>query len=158
MRSYLAIAVLLLAVQVVLLAGASAQDSTTYSMRYTSVAGGGDTSSSGNYENEVIVSQESPTGVTSFCNSGFVNSLGFWTIPGDVSAAPQLFVMQSPGSPQDVELFWTGQAETFAVYRGLDPMNVVVPTNLIAVPTTCFEFDDQAPTSGVVFYNVIPVP
>ena len=57
-----------------------AQESTSFSMDRITATAGGQSVSSTNYESTILAVQDSPSGAASFCNSGYVSSLGFFSV------------------------------------------------------------------------------
>ena len=134
---------------------ATAQQSANFSMDRISVTAVANTASSTNFETTVVVGQNSPSGASSFCNTGFINSTGFWSVLGDLPVPIQLRVDKNT-DPTAVDLMWTGADDTFQLFRSTSPVNVTDPTNLQLETPLCDASDTDASGSNILFYNVIP--
>ncbi len=104
----------------------------------------------------MTIGQDSPAGASSFCNTGFIASIGFWSVLGDLPVPIWLQVAKNPADPSAVELSWSGAHDAFEVYRAVSAQNVLDPTNLFTQTSSCAVSDDRALASNIIFYNVIP--
>ena len=138
---------------------ASAQQSESSSMDRIVLTAVGNTASSSNFETTVVIGQDSPSGASSFCNSGFVNSLGFWSVLGDLPVPIQLHLDKSDGDPSVVDLSWSGADDVFQLFRSASPVNLVdSPENLYLETSLCDAIDDRASASNLLFYLVVRKP
>ena len=145
-----------------LICGASpmslAQQSESFIMDRVSIVAVGSAASSASHETVVTVGQVSLAGASSFCNRGFVNSVGFWSVLGDLPVPTQLQVDKNDADPSTVELLWTGTNETFELFRSTSPANVAQSMNLHLATSLCEASDTDTTMSGIVFYKVVPMP
>ena len=137
---------------------AQAQESASFRMERVTVAGGATTASSANFDNSVTTTQVGLVGSASFCNAGFVDSLGFWSVLGDVATPIRLDVRLNEPSPPDVDLFWAGSADEFQVFRAFDAADVLNPNSLFLETTNCDAQDAMHSAATVIFYFVQPKP
>ena len=138
-----------------------AQQSTNFSMDRISVAAVGTTASSTNFETTVVAGQDSPSGASSSCNLGFTNSLGFWSVLGDLPVPIELHLDKNDSDPSVVELSWSGADDVFYLLRSDSPVNLVEnppEENLYLETLLCDAIDDQASASDLLFYLVVPEP
>ena len=154
MRKYLLIVVTL----VLCLPLVAAQESASFRMDRLTVAGGAGSSSSTSFAMTVLAASEGPVGSSSFCNAGFVNTLGFWSVLGNAQVPVRLQVGLVPETPADVDLAWTGAADTFEVYRADLPEDVLNSNNLLEETAVCEAEDSLASSADLLFYKVIPKP
>ncbi len=133
-----------------------AQESANYSMDRISIAAVGSTTSSATFATTVVIGEDSPEGASSYCNSGFVNSVGFWSVLGDLPVPIVLAVDKAQGNPQGVELTWSGTNNLFQVFRSISPMDVLDLANLDVETASCSSNDSQS--AAIVFYKVVPKP
>ena len=143
---------------VILQPATEAQKSENFVLDGVSVGAGSTKSTSANFENTVVAGEVSPGGAASFCNSGFVMSLGFWSALGDIPVSIQLMARQNEMDPGSVDLSWTGAADNFQVYRAFTPEDIFDPANLYAESATCDSVDGSASQSDIIFYKVVPTP
>lgn len=139
-------------------ASADTPDSTTYRMDRVTVAAGATMTTSSTWDNSVVISQEGPNGVASFCGQGAVASFGFWSVLGDIPMPIRLDTRQNGLDPLDIDLLWSGNASSFQVYRTFTPDNVLDPVNLYAETANCDLIDLNAIDSDIIFYKVVPKP
>ena len=143
---------------VILQSPAVAQESSTFVMERISVAVGATKSTSASFENTAVVAQESPSGANSFCNTGFVNSLGYWSVLGDLPVPIRLTVGINELDPGSLDLSWTGVDDVFQVYRAFTPEDILNPANLYQETMVCAAMDNNAFQSDIIFYKVVPRP
>ena len=132
------------------------QQSANFSMDRISVTAGGNTAASANFETTVVIGQDSPSGASSFCNSGFINTAGFWSVLGDAPVSIVLAVGKDAANPNQVELSWSGANPVFHLYSSTLPTDVLDPLNLTLATATCSASD--SPLAALVFYKVVPKP
>ena len=149
---------LLVAPLLLLSFGGFAQESSTFVMDRVSVSVGAARATSTSFDASITISQESPVGGASFCNTGFVNSIGFWSILGDLPTPILLQMALNETNATDLDLSWTGSADTFEIYRDFSPVAVVAPGNLYLEATDCSTIESDALASDVIFYRIVPKP
>ena len=135
-----------------------AQESPSYLMERFTLAVGAATASSATFDNSIVFAQAAPSGAQSRCNVGFQNSLGFWSILGDVPVPIRLELLPGATVPEDVALSWTGAAREFQIFRAFAPDDVTNPNNLLVETADCAAQDATPTTASIVFYQVIPTP
>ena len=132
-----------------------AQQSPSFSMDRITVTAGGQSVSSSNYESTIIAAQGAPSGTASFCNSGFVSSLGFFSVLGDLAVPIKLRLRKNEAVKHSiVEMSWTGNADTFEIYSSLSPQDVLDPLNLNQETSLCAGSDGPV-AENLVFYKVV---
>ena len=136
----------------------SAQESPSFVMDRVSATAVGNTTVSANYETTVVMGQESPTGAVSFCNGGFINSFGFWSVLGDLSVPIRLEVARDSIDPSVVQLSWSGADDLFQVFRSLTPEDALDPLNLDDETSACSAADLEAGSANLIFYQIIAKP
>src|SRR5215831_11834539 len=75
---------------------AAAQESPSYVMNRITLTGGSQTLDSPSFEATVTIGQEGPAGAASVCNASWTDSLGFWSLLGDLPVPVVLTVASSP--------------------------------------------------------------
>ena len=133
-----------------------AQSSSNYSMDRVAFSSAGSSTASPTYSTTVVIGDDSPGGASSFCNSGFVNSVGFWSVLGDLPVPISLQVDKGLAGPDSVSLAWSGNEASFRLYRSSSPVNVLDPGNLTLETMECA--GDDTSSGGLVFYKVVPTP
>lgn len=137
---------------------ASAQESASYTLERLSIAGASQTIASARFETSITVGQESPAGAASICNVSWTDSLGFWSIEGDLPVPIVLTVARNPVDPLQIDLSWSGNASLFQVYRDYTPQNLVSLANLERVTALCSATDALAFQSNVIYYDIESAP
>jgi hypothetical protein len=132
------------------------QESPSFVMDRVTVSAIAARTSSARFDLAVTFAQEVPVGGASFCNAGFVADLGFWSLLGGGRAPILLTVDHSPMAPEDVDLRWTGSAETFGVYRSSMPEDIALPSSLTRTTSECSAPDSPPVEPAVIYYIVIP--
>jgi hypothetical protein len=133
---------------------AHAQESPSFVMERLTLAAGSQTLASPSFEATVTVGQEAPAGAASVCNTSWTNSLGFWSLLGDMPVPVVLTVAPNPGDPQAVVLTWSGNTPQFQVYRGFTPASLVAPGNLDQTVNVCTANDHNAGPIPALYYDV----
>jgi hypothetical protein len=142
---------------------ASAQESPSFVMNRITLAAGSQTIASPSFEATVTVGQEGPAGAASVCNASWTDSLGFWSVLGDLPVPLVLTVAPSAVDPQIVVLSWSGNQPQFQVYRGFSPQSLVSPANLDQTVNVCTANDPNASPFSSLYYDIegvspTPVP
>jgi len=135
---------------------AAAQQSASYSMERITATAAASMTESPSYESRVLIGPAAPSGASSFCNDGYVNSLGFWAAFGDLPVPIRLRLGKNEGVPNRVELFWTGADGTFGLYRSLSASDILAPGNLRAQTGECSAIDHPS-GANVFFYRLVGV-
>jgi hypothetical protein len=131
------------------------QESASFRHERLTLASSAGPVSSASYVTTITFAQEGPVGSVSRCNSGFLQSTGFWSVLGESPVPVWLIVDKNGMDPTNVDLAWVGSSSLFTVYRSdvaeslIDPMNVLLTTPDCAVT-------DAPPESVVTFYLVRP--
>ena len=149
-RGWLAVTLGLLSVTLV--GSDSPPESASFVMSRVTLSATAQRASSAGFETSVTLAQEGPVGAASFCNGGFTQNVGFWSILG---AAPVPLVLRAARNGSDVDLNWTGSAFSFEVYRSDSPVAVVAGPNLATTTPACAD-TDSPPDVEIVYYVVIP--
>ncbi|HKQ98818.1 MAG TPA: hypothetical protein VJV75_13150 [Candidatus Polarisedimenticolia bacterium] len=136
----------------------AAQESPSFILHRLSIAAASQTIGSAHFETTLTVSQESPVGAASICNTSLTNSLGFWSVLGDLPVPVILTLRRNAVDPQAIDLTWTGNAPTFQVYRDYTPQNVVSLANLERTTALCSATDSLAFQSNVIYYEIEALP
>ena len=146
--------VLILAILCVAVGNGSAlaQQSASFMMERVSATAVGDTASSATFTTTVVLGEASPVGAASFCNSGFVNSVGFWSVLGDLPVPIHLRLGKDLSSPGVIEMSWSGSADLFEVFRSSTPVGVVHPLNSVSQTGVCEE--QRLDTFNMSFYVI----
>jgi hypothetical protein len=97
-------------------------------------------------------------GVTGVCPSGSVSALGFWSILGPNKVPVRLMMQKNAIDATNVDLSWTGQSSSFAIYRSTSPIDLVSPANLSRTTGFCDDTDENASESQILFFKVIVPP
>lgn len=121
-------------------------------------AAGAGVMTSGDFDARAVISQGTPIGASSICNSGVQASLGFWSVLGDLPVPIVLYARHNPSDPTHVDLRWTGADGGFQVFRAFAPQNVAVPANLDLNTSLCAATDTRGPEAGLVYYMVTRKP
>ena len=145
-------------VGVVAVVPVGAQESPNFRIERITVASGTATVTSANFDNSIVIAPAGPSGAGSRCNVGSQNSLGFWSILGDVPVPIRLELRPGATVPEDVTLSWTGAAGEFQVFRAFAPDDVTNLNNLLAETPQCAAQDTTATAASIVYYQVIPTP
>ncbi len=132
------------------------QQSPNFSMDRISVVATSNASASVNFETAVVIGQDSPSGASSFCSEGFVNSTGFWSVLGDLPVPTILEVGKDSADQNVAELSWSGTEDVFQLYSSNLSTNIFDPANLTIETATCSAEDSQS--AALIFYSVIPKP
>ena len=131
------------------------QESTSFRHERLTLASSAGPVSSASYLTTITFAQEGPVGSVSRCNSGFLQSTGFWSVLGESPVPVWLIVDKNGMDPTQVDLAWSGSSSLFTLYRGgvadslTDPLNVLLTTPDCAVT-------DAPPASTITFYLVRP--
>lgn len=136
--------------------GAGSPESASFVMDRVTVAGAAAIPSSASYELSVTFGQEGPSGALSFCNVGFDQHLGFWSMLGARSVPLVLRAARDPQNASRVLLDWTGTASSFDVFRGVAPQTVIDPGNLALTTPACSAADTPPGGDDLVFYLIEP--
>jgi hypothetical protein len=137
---------------------AAAQESPSFVMERITLAAGSQTVASPSFEATVTLGQEGPAGAASLCNASWTDSLGFWSLKGDLPVPVVLTVAPHPADPQGVVLSWSGNAPQFQVYRGFTPASLVAPGNLEETTNVCSASDPNAGPIAALYYDVEEAP
>jgi hypothetical protein len=135
-----------------------AQESPSFVMERLTLTAGSQTMASASFEATVTLGQEGPAGAASVCNTSWTDSLGFWSLLGDMPVPVVLTVAPNPGDPQAVVLSWSGNTPMFQIYRGFTPASLVSPENLSGTVNVCSADDPNAGPIAALYYDIEPVP
>jgi len=130
------------------------QESASYTLERLTIAGASQTIASARFETTITVGQESPVGAASICNVSWTDSLGFWSVEGELPVPIVLTVARNPVDPQMIDLAWSGNRPLFEVYRDYTPQNLVSLANLERVTALCSATDALAFQSNVIYYDI----
>jgi hypothetical protein len=133
-----------------------AQQSASYVMDRVTATASAHRLSSASFDLSVTVAQEGPVGSVSFCNGGFLQSTGFWSVLGEHPAPVKLRVAWSTSYGAEIELTWSGSAPSFDVYRSDAPESIVNGANLTATTTGCETTDTPPAEPSILYYLVVP--
>jgi hypothetical protein len=133
-----------------------AQESASYVADRTTVTAVAGRASSAGYVIEATLGEIHPVGSASFCNVGFTNSTGFWSVLGDSQVPIVLMLAHDPGDPVTALLSWTGSYPQFEVLRSASAADVLDPLNLLTTTAGCDAADPDPPAATVFFYMVVP--
>ena len=131
-------------------------DPVTYVMTRMTTGAGAATMASSGYQTTLLVAQASPQGAGSACNSGSIDSFGFWSVLGDLPVPIILRVQRNGADPDAIDLAWTGTDSDFQVCRDVTPQNICA--HPYAFTTDCHYTDPGATAADAVFYSIIPKP
>jgi hypothetical protein len=134
---------------------AAAQASASYSMERVALSAAGSSSSSASYATTSAVQWDSLSGATSFCNAGYVTSLGFVTARGPLAVPTRLHMSKTYSTPSAVRLTWSGTASFFRIYRAKSAQQLVDASNLAGFSLDCNGADSEEP-GDLLFYKVVP--
>jgi hypothetical protein len=154
LRSLIRFVMALLVLHIALIGVSLAQQSASFSIDRITMAAGGQSINSASFHSTVIAGQVSPSGAASFCNSGYMSSLGFFSILGDTVVPIRLNLAKNEIDPSTVELSWTGNADDFQIYSSSLPQDVLDPLNLDQETFLC-DGSDSPGSESLVFYKVI---
>jgi hypothetical protein len=121
------------------------------------IAGGAAMSASASYDSSITFSQEGPAGSVSFCNNGFGQGTGFWSVRGMSPVPVRLQVAHDPLDADTLDLRWSGASPTFELYRAVLPSNVLDPAHLTATTTDCATLDTPPTEPDFIYYLIKPV-
>jgi hypothetical protein len=127
--------------------------SDNYILKKWEISSGGGSMSSANYHAVSVVGQSSPPGVSSSTNytlySGFLQPI--WALPGSA-----LVWIWNVGT--DVHLDWEDvpHANTYYIYRSLEPDVEIIPGNLLGSSSTSdyIDVDAVSVAGGKYFYRI----
>ena len=136
----------------------AAQESQSFVMERLTLVAGSETIASASYETTVTLGQESVAGASSFCNASLTDSLGFWSLLGDLPVPIVLTVAPNPTDAQAVVLSWSGNTPSFQVFRSSTPASIVSPGNLDQTVDVCNAADLSFGPLVALFYDVEAVP
>ncbi len=137
----------------------AAQESPSFRLERITVASGASSASSTSFSMSILAAEQGVAGSSSFCNSGFLNTLGFWSVLGNMAVPIRLRVSLDPLSAPDAALIWTGDADTFQVFRANSPEDVLNANNVIEETASCDALDAlPMATADILFYKVAPKP
>ena len=128
----------------------------TYVMTRMTTAAGAATMASTGYQTTLLVAQASPQGACSACNSGSIDSFGFWSALGDLPVPIILRVQRNGTDPDAIDLTWTGSDSDFQVCRDVTPQDVCA--HPYAFTSDCHYTDPGATAADAVYYSIIPKP
>ena len=155
MRRFRPIAILVVCWIALVAHGSEAQSSATYSIDRLTIASSASPSSSTNYAIDVTLAQQGPVGAASRCNDSWLQSLGYWSLFGEMPVPVFLSVDKDSLDPTSPELSWTGSSSEFTVYRSTMVPGVLDPVNELLVTTAC-DAVDTPPPAAVTFYLIQP--
>ncbi len=133
-----------------------AQESANYVMDRITIGAAAQPSSSTSFDTSVTFGQEGPVGSASYCNQGFVQNTGFWSIQGYSPVPVVLRAARGVVDPSDVDLNWTGSTSSFEVCRSAFPNDVLDPLNLATITPECV-VTDSPPSVTIVYYLAVPI-
>ena len=136
-------------------AGFGPLEAANYRMERVSVSAAGAVAISPSYQTIVSIGDEAPHGASSFCNNGFVNSLGFWSVRGGFNVPIQLHLGKGT-DPGQIALQWTGAVDSFQLFRSESPVDVSQGDNLLATTSQCTANDSVPFGPPILFYTVTP--
>mgnify|MGYP001825950872 CR=1 FL=1 len=133
-----------------------AQRSANYAMERVTVSASASHLESASFGLDVTLAQEGPVGSLSYCNVGYLQSTGFWSVLGEHPAPIVLEVNRNELVPEGVDLAWTGSAALFDVYRAELPSSVADLPNLMTTTKDCVMGDIPPLEPDVLYYLVVP--
>jgi hypothetical protein len=137
----------------------AAQSSAHYVMKRITPSSGAQVSTSPHRKNSIVAGSVSPPGAESFCNTGYVNSLGFWSVQGALPVPIQLNAKRNTLDPTgSVDLMWSGADALYRVYRAFSPQNLLDPANIDRETPACDGTDTRGYQSNIIFYTVVRKP
>ena len=131
-----------------------AQESSSFEMPRVTISPAAGVASSSSFDMRVSFGEEGPVGAASFCNAGFVQAVGFWSITGNVTAPIRLLASRDPVDPSTIELSWTGAFSSFEVYRSDLATDVLDPVHLNLTTVECSATDVPPSEPDIHFYLV----
>jgi hypothetical protein len=135
-----------------------AQSSATYAIKRMETVSGSLGITSAHFEGHVSGGGQAPGGSASFCNNGNELSLGFWSLLGPISVPIVLNARKNHVDPANVDLYWSGNAAIYQVFRSSSPEEILNPANHDRDTPFCGADDHLASQSAIVFYMVVPKP
>ncbi|MGD8376422.1 MAG: hypothetical protein PVF68_09785 [Acidobacteriota bacterium] len=139
-----------------LVAEGHAQESPGYVADRTTVAAVAGRAASTGYVLELTAGEIHPAGSGSYCNLGFTDSTGFWSVLGDTEVPVVLQVGQDPLDPDNALLEWSGSAASFDLLRSSLATEARDPLHLLTTTAGCDAADPDPPAPSIFYYVVVP--
>lgn len=136
---------------------ATSPTSASFTMERITISGAARASASASFEIQVTFAQEGPVGAVSFCNGGYGQGTGFWSVLGMPLVPVRLQVFHDDVDPETLQLRWSGSSPSFEIYRALLPSSVIDPAHLAATTSACEAFDMPPVEPDFVYYLIKPI-